>query len=191
MSADGRAQLLVRDGVRLGENRPRCDRLHRRMQPDAQSQEKHRKVSRQPFDRLLCLVDGSGPPHAGLQAHQYVAHQQGRCRGKLRARSRRRRDDFSGRLHCESGRLPQSKRFDGDGLDPLYRTSRRRHALSGAREISVVRKANSATLCRSPARSPTISASAKRSRRAAWTATTTLPACRSKAEWENNTIFAT
>lgn len=35
MSADGRAQLLVRDGVRLGENRPRCDRLHRRMQPDA------------------------------------------------------------------------------------------------------------------------------------------------------------
>ena len=56
---------------------------------------------------------------------------------------------------------------------------------------ATTRKANSATLCRSPARSPTISASAKRSRRAAWTATTTLPACRSKAEWENNTIFAT
>lgn len=56
---------------------------------------------------------------------------------------------------------------------------------------ATTRKANSATLCRSHARSPTISASAKRSRRAAWTATTMLPACRSKAEWENNTIFAT
>ena len=32
--------------------------------------------------RLLCVVDGSGPPHAGLQAHQHVAHQQGRCRGE-------------------------------------------------------------------------------------------------------------
>ncbi|MFQ7386609.1 MAG: hypothetical protein ACLRM8_01920 [Alistipes sp.] len=37
MSADGRALLLVRDGS-AGENRPRCDRRHRRMQPDAQSQ---------------------------------------------------------------------------------------------------------------------------------------------------------